>query len=253
MIYTYACLILFMDSEIINNIFNQFLIHYFPLLFYIIIIAYILLVPDLEIYFKFTVYPFDDLSRLLNYSFVFLFLLLNIINNIILMKKIQNFINKLPNVDNFAKEKLHIFKKKFILNIIAYIFVFHCILFIGFLTSSGLVSWDYFFKFPIILYLYINKAILGIVFWFMFIYNINFWHKFLILIKIEKKEKYEENFEKEEKIMEYSIDNSTRINDSININSDIFEILPSYANRTTLNSNYENRTTLNSNYEDEQL
>ena len=73
MIYTYAALILFINSELINNKYNKFLIHYFPLLFYIIIIAYILLVPDLYIYFKFTVYSYDDQSRLLNYSFVFLF------------------------------------------------------------------------------------------------------------------------------------------------------------------------------------
>ena len=245
MIYTYAALIVFINSELINNKFNKFLIHYFPLLFYIIIIAYILLVPDLYIYFKFTVYPFDDPSRLLNYSFVFLFLLLNILNNIILIQKIKNFINKLPKVDNFAKEKYRIFKKKFYLNIIGYIFVFHYILLVGFLTSFHLVSWKYFFNFPSFLYLYINKAILGIVFWFIYIYNINFLHKFLILTRIEKKEKYEVNFEKEEKIMEYSIDTSTRINDS-NINNDVFEIIPCDTNRTTLNSNY-------SNYEDEQL
>ena len=236
MIYTYTALILFINSELINNSLNKFLIHYFPLLFYIIIITYILLVPDLRIYFKFTVYPFDDLSRLLNYSFAFLFLLLNILNNLILIQKIKNFINNLPKVDHFAKEKLRIFKKKFFLNIIGYIFVFHYILLVGFLTSSHLVSWDYFFNFPSFLYLYINKAILGIVFWFIYIYNINFWHKFLILIRMEKKEKYEENFEKEEKIMEYSIDSSTRINDS-KINTDVFEIIPCDSNRTTLNSN----------------
>ena len=242
MIYTYASLIIFIDSQLINNWLNTFLIHYFPLLFYIIIIAYILIVPDLYIYFKFTVYPFDDLSRLLNYSFIFLFLLLNIISNIILIQKIKNFIKSLPNVDNFAKEKLHIFKKKFILNVIGLIFVFHYILLVGFLTSSKLVSWDHFYKFPSILYLYINKAILGIVFWLIYIYNINFWHRFLILIRLEKKEKYKQNFEKEEKIMEYSIDTSTRvtkINDSIYFSTDNLEIIPSYTERTTLNSNYE--------------
>ena len=175
----------------------------------------------------------------MNYSFVFLFLLLNILNNILLIQKIKNFINKLPKVDTFAKEKLLIFKKKFILNIIGYIFVFHYILLVGFLTSSHLVSWKPFFNLTSFFYLYINKAILGIVFWFIYIYNINFWHKFLILIKIEKKEKYEQNFEKEEKIMEYSIDSSTRINESITINTDVFEILPSCSNRTTINSNYE--------------
>lgn len=242
MIYSYIALILFINSELINNRINIFFIHYFPLLFYIIIIVYILIKPKLYIYFKITVYPFDDLSRLLNYSFVFLFLLLNILYNILLIQKIKNFIYKLPKVDNFAKEKLHTFKKKFILNIFGYIFVFHYILLVGFLTSSHLVKWDIFFKFGSFLYLYINKAILGIIFWFIYIYNINFWHKFLILIKIENKEKYEENFEKEEKIMEYSIDNSTRFNDSINVNTDVFEIIPSYTNRTTINS-----------YEDEQL
>ena len=43
--------------------------------------------------------------------------------------------------------------------------------------------------------------------------------------------------------MEYSIDYSTRINDSLSINMVDVEKM----------SSYENRTTLNTNYEDEQL
>lgn len=239
MIYTYVALILFVNPESINSRFNKFLIHYFPLLFYIIIIVYILKVPHLCIFFRFSVYPDDDLSRLLNYFFVFIFLLMNIINNILLIKRIKKFINSLPNIENFAKEKLHIFKKKFILNIIGMIFVFHFVLPVGFLTSFKIVEGDTFFHLSYFLYLYINKAILGIVFWLIYIYNINFWHKFLILIRIEKKEKYKQNFEKEEKILEYSIDNSTIISDSKSINMSDMENIPSYTNRTTIISNYE--------------
>lgn len=91
------------------------------------------------------------------------------------------------------------------------------------------------------LYIYINQAILGIVFWFIYIYNNNFWNKFLILIRIEKKEKFEQKFQEEEKILEYNIDESMRNNETINININELENMNSI------------RISLQSNYEDEQL
>lgn len=91
------------------------------------------------------------------------------------------------------------------------------------------------------LYIYINQAILEIVFWFIYIYNNNFWNKFLILIRIEKKEKFEQKFQEEEKILEYNIDESMRNNETINININELENMNSI------------RISLQSNYEDEQL
>lgn len=214
MIYTYIALIMFIKPNIINSKFNKFFINISPGLFFIGIIFYILYVPKLFIYFHFTVYPDDeDKSRLLNYCLIFIFFIINIFNNILLVYKIRSFIKKLSNIDYYAKEKLCFFIKKLVFNILGMIFVFHFILPVGILVSLKRVEGSYFFNFESILYLYINKAILGIVFWLIYIYNRNLWHKFLILIKIEKKEKYQEKFEEEEKMIEFCIDGSTSASD----------------------------------------
>ena len=242
MIYSYIAIILFTKPYIINSRFNKFFIHFSPYLLFIGIILYILKVPKLYIFFQFSVYPDDkDPSRPLNYILLLIFLLINVLNNILLIKKIKHFIRRLSNVDNFANEKLHIFKKKLIWNIIVMIFVFHYNLPVGILTYFNLVSGDYFFHFGYMLYIYINQAILEIVFWFIYIYNKNFWNKFLILIRIEKKEKFEQKFQEEEKILEYNIDESMRNNETINININELENMNSI------------RISLQSNYEDEQL
>lgn len=86
---------------------------------------------------------------------------------------------------------------------------------------------------------------LGIVFWFIYIFNINLWHKFLILIRIEKKEEFKGNFEKEEKAMEYSIDECSRLNTTMNYNLQELEKSPSLLNKNDLDLNYT--------YEDENL
>ena len=111
MIYSYIPLILFIKPNIINSKFNKFFIHFSPYFLYIGIIFYILRVPELFIFLKLIVYPKEDLSRLLNYFLVFIFLLINIISNIILIHKIKNFIGKLRDIDSFAKEKLDLFRK----------------------------------------------------------------------------------------------------------------------------------------------
>jgi hypothetical protein len=239
MIYSYIALILFIKPNIIGSAFNTFLIYFFPYFLYIGIIVYILKIPKLFIFFKLTVYPEDDLSRLLNYFLIFIFLLINIINNLLLIYKIKKFINKLHSIDSFAKEKLSLFRKKLIFNIVGMIFVFHYILPVGILTSFKIVSGGKFFDIWHFLYIYINKAILGIVFWFIYIYNTNFGHKLLILIRIEKKEKFEQKFEKEEKLLEYSIDESLRANETININMDDLENINSVQNRISFKSSYE--------------
>ena len=243
MIHTYIALIMFSKPKLINSGLNKFFIHIFPYLFFLAIILYIIKVPKLNIFFGFTVYPDDeDPSRIFNYLLVFIFLLICIINNIILIHKIKKFISKLSNIDHFAKEKLYLFKKKLIFNIFGIIFVFHYALPVGILTSLKIVSGAVFFKLKYFIYIYANKAILGIIFWFIYIFNINFLHKFLILIRLQKKEKYKEHFEKEEKILEYSIDESTRAEEAISINMDDLDHVHSI-----------NRNSIKSNYEDEEL
>ena len=210
-IYTYIALISFIKPNALNSRLNKFFIHISPSLFFIGIIFYILFKSKLYIYFGFSVYPDDeDRSRIINHILVFIFMIIIILNNILLIIKIKSFIKKLSNIDHYAKEKLRFFKKKLYLNIFLMIFVFHFILPVGILTFSGKLDGKIFFNLVSFLIIYANKAVLGIVYWFIYIYNINFWHKFLILIKIEKKEKYQEKFVEEEKIMEYSIDESTR-------------------------------------------
>ena len=240
MIYSYIALILFTKPNIIKFIFNIFFIHFSPYLLFIGIILYILKVPKLCLFFKFTVYPDDeDPSRILIYILVLVFLIINILNNILLIIKIKRFIKGLSTVDNYAKEKLHIFKKKLIWNIIAIIFVFYYNLPFGILIYFKIVSGNIFFNFGHMLFVYINKAILGIVFWFIYIYNINFWHKFLILIKIEKKEKFEKKFQEEEKILDYSVDESMRNNETLYISMNGLENMHSINDRISLKSKFE--------------
>ena len=230
MIHSYIALIIFINPNKITTKFNKFFIYFSPSLLYIGIIVYILTVPQLKILFGFTVNAIDQTSRLINYILVFVFLLLIILNNILLIQNIKKFINKLPNIDNFAKEKLHISKKKLITNVIGIIAIFH------YLPMCFLLS----FKkenppssFGLFIYLYSNKAILGLVFWLFYIFNINLWHKLLILLRIEKKEQYEENFKKEQKLIEYSIDES-KINETVNINMEELE------NMHTINNSKNN-------------
>jgi hypothetical protein len=206
MIYSYIALIKFTKPNIINSKFNIFFIYFSPIILYLIIIVYILFIPELVIFFEFTVYPLDYFSRLLNYSLVFIFLLITIFNNALLIIEIKKFKKQLSNMDSYMEEKLRIFIKKLIFNIIGIIFVFHYNLPVGFLTSFEIVSFKDLYSFGYFFYLYINKALQGIVFWFIYIYNINFWHKFLILIRLEKKENYQKIFENEDKAMEYNID-----------------------------------------------
>lgn len=244
MIYSYIALIMFTRPNDIKSKYNIFFIYFSTPILYFVIIIYILFIPDLSIFFGFTVYPEDNISRLLNYFLVFIFLLANIINNIILVNKIKNFIGNLPKIDNFAKDKLFLFKKKLIFNILGIIFVFHYSLPVGFLTSFGLVEGDVFFSLGYFVYLYANKAILGIVFWFIFIFSKNFWHKFLVLIRIENNKKFEEDFIKEDIILEYNPDDSNIINNSknnetININMEELENLPSINNSEFFHSSYE--------------
>lgn len=104
----------------------------------------------------------DQKRRLLNYTMVFIFLVLIIINSILLIQNINKFIKKLSNIDNFVKEKLNISKNKFITNIIGIIIVFHY-LSMGFLLSFKNDNPSPNFGFFI--YIYINKAILDLVFW----------------------------------------------------------------------------------------
>lgn len=111
MIHSYIALIMFINPNKITSKFNKFFIYFSPSLLYIAVIAYILMVPQLYLLFGFSVYAMDQKSRLFNYILIFAFLLLIIINNILLIQNIKTFINKLPNIDNFAKEKLSISKK----------------------------------------------------------------------------------------------------------------------------------------------
>jgi len=73
----------------------------------------------------------------------------------------------------------------------------------------------------------------------MYIFNKNLWKKFLILIKIEKSENFEEEFSKESKILEYSEDQSITADQTININMEELENIPSVNNNTYLTQTYE--------------
>ena len=223
MIYSYIALIKFKKPNIINSKCNIFFIYISPIILYLVIIAYILLVPELVIFFEFTVYPLDYFSRILNYSLVFIFLLITIFNNALLIYEIKKFKKQVSNMDSYMDEKLRIFIKKLIFNIIGIIFVFHYNLPVGFLTSFEIISFKDLYGFGYFFYLYINKALQGIVFWFIYIYSINFWHKFLILIRLEKKENYQKIFENEDKAMEYNIDEGRK---SININMTELNYIP---------------------------
>lgn len=244
MIYSYIALKKFTNPDSVKSKCNIFFIYFSPIILFIIIIIYILFRADLSIFFEFTVYPTstDNLSRLLNYFLLFLFLVLNIINTSILIKKIKNFKKTLVKIDIFIEEKLRVFIKKLIFSIIGLIFVFHNSLPVGILTSLNIVGGDVFFSFGYFLYLYINKAMLGIVFWFIYIFNINLWHKFLILIRIEKKEEFKDNFEKEEKAMEYSIEEGSRLNTTITYNMEELEKIPSLLNNNDSNYIYEDES-----------
>ena len=240
MIYSYIALIIFINPNSIKSKFNIFFIYFSTPILFISILFYLLFVPDLKIFFGLTVYPDDEnvITRLMNYFLVFIFLLINIVNNIILIYKIKNFIKKLNNVDYFAKEKLRVFKRKLIFNIIGLVII-HNTLPVGILTSFKIISGDVFFHFSYFLYLYINQAILGLVYWFIYIFNKNLWMKFLILIKIEKTESFEEEFNKEAKILEYSEDQSITADHTININMEELENIPSVNNNTYMTQTYD--------------
>lgn len=240
MIYSYIALIVFINPNSLKSKFNIFFIYFSTPILFFAIVFYLLFIPDLKIFFGFTVYPDDDnyITRLMSYFLVFIFLLINVVNNIILIYKIKNFIKKLANVDYFAKEKLRVFKRKLIFNIIG-LLIIHNTLPVGILTSFKIISGDVFFHFSYFLYLYLNHAILGLVYWFMYIFNKNLWKKFLILIKIEKNENYEEEFSKEAKILEYSEEQSITADQTININMEELENMPSVNNNTYLTQTYE--------------
>jgi len=136
MIYSYIALIIFINPNSIKSKFNIVFIYFSAPILFISIVFYLIFVPDLKIFFGFTVYPDDEnvITRLMAYFLVFIFLLINIVNNIILIYKIKNFIKKLNNVDYFAKEKLRVFKRKLIFNI-AGLVIIHNTLPVGILTS----------------------------------------------------------------------------------------------------------------------
>ena len=231
LIYTYISLIIFIRPYSLSSKCNKFFIYFSPSLLYIGIIFYILYKLTLFNYYQFTVYPKleENETKLLN-ILELIFLIINIINNIILVQKIKSFIKKLSNIDHYAKEKLCFFKKKLYLNIFLIFAVFT--LPFGILTLIK----NFFTKFEYLLFLFGNKALLGVVFWFIYIYNKIFWHKFLILIRIEKKEKYKEKFEEEEKVLEYSsLSDSTIDNDeTIHINTPDLEKNSPITNKSNL-------------------
>lgn len=212
MIYSYVALIIFRKPKTVNSRFNIFVIYFSPILLFIPIILLILYRVKLAIFFGLTVYPLDSHSRLLNCSIVFVFLLITIVNNVLLIVEIKQFKRRFRNIDSCMEEKLRIFIKKLIFNIIGIIFVCHYNLPIGILTSCGLIDGNNLHHFGYFLYLYINKAMLTLVFWFLYIFSVNFWHKFLILIRIEKKENFVKTFEKESKAMEYNIEEGNEVN-----------------------------------------
>lgn len=96
-------------------------------------------------------------------------------------------------------------------------------------------------SFILFFYIYSNKAILGLIFWLIYIYNINLWHKLLILLRIENEEKYKETFKKEQKLIEYNIDES-KFNEEININIEELEKMDSINNNTNNNSKYNSKS-----------
>lgn len=203
-IYSYVAMILFIKPLSITNYFNTFIIFFSDYILLGIIIVFILYGnPKMTIYYNFLVQTTDMYGRLFNYGLIFLFSILGIINIIRLIINIENSLMK--NMDiTFVKDKLNFCKKTLKKYVLGTLFIFHCPILILLLFGSKILTKDIFINFYFCLYVFINKSLMGLIYWLVFVFSKNLWYKFLMLIRKENSFENYKEFKNEDGKFEFN-------------------------------------------------
>lgn len=202
-IYSYVALVLFIKPLLINTCFYKFVIFFSSYFLLAIIIVFILFALKKTTYYDFSVQTTDIYGRLFNYGLVLLFSALSIINTIRLLLNIKKSLRDSFDF-HFAEEKLQSCKKELKKYIIGTLIIFHYPILILLLFGAKILTKKVFENFYFCLYVFINKSLMGLIYWLVFVFSRNLWHRFLIMIKIEKPCQHDNELKNEETKLEYN-------------------------------------------------
>lgn len=206
-LYSYSAFVLFVTPKEISSKTNNFIIYIFPWILAIILIIYMIFIPNFSIYFGCASSIDDSSGKIIYYSLVLILFILNIFYTIKLLKRIKRTLLE-ASINSFTNKKYNFYKGKLIKYIIGMFIVFHVRLIIVPLRFSFAKSDDVIAKLPVICYIYGIQISVGIVYYFVYVYNSNLFRMFMVLIIPSKEDQYKKQFEEEQKIFESSENSS---------------------------------------------
>ena len=197
-VYSFTAYKLFSSPKDLTKKCNLFFIYIYPFILFIYLSTFVNICSSLTLYYNFLAYPENseigfthELSKRLSHVFRVTFFLLNILFVGMLLRKIYKYLNNYSNnEENYTNKKFNEYLKKLIWYIISMLFVLNPYLFrkiveIYFNNGKEALT-NYSFSF----YFHGMESLSGLIYWYIYIYDINLFHKFMILFCCKKESYY---------------------------------------------------------------
>lgn len=213
MIYSFIAYKLFVAPDDLSKKCDKFFIYIFPFILFFFLSLFVNLHSNLTLYFNFIAYPENpepgpkhQLSKRVSHIFRITFFFVNIIYIIKLLRKIKEIIKIEKSKNSFTNKKFNFYLKKLIWYIIGMAIVMNPFLFRYLVEKINNFSrGDALHSFSFSIYFHGFECLSGLIYWFIYIYNINLLRRFFIIFCNKKEIDYLDEFNIEKKINEESL------------------------------------------------